>query len=90
MQFLTLLTPLLPLLLATTTIASGDPCCNYTNGGKCIQNCPGKRSLGLTSLASRWVNRPANALAAGVEPEAEDTGSNGEEKGETVVVEMSE
>jgi hypothetical protein len=64
MQFFAILAAL---TLAVTVQAGGDPCCNYTNGGKCIQNCPGKRSLGLTSLATRWVNRPRNALPAGVE-----------------------
>jgi hypothetical protein len=69
MQFFAILAAL---TLAVTVQAGGDPCCNYTNGGKCIQNCPGKRSLGLTSLATRWVNRPRNALPAGVE-HAEDS-----------------
>ncbi|KAI8935715.1 hypothetical protein NX059_007236 [Plenodomus lindquistii] len=82
MQLLTVITTL---FLASTISASGDPCCNYTNGGACIQNCPGKRSLGLTSLASRWVNRPANALPAGVEVEEEN-----KEPAATVVVDESE
>lgn len=60
------------LALAVTVQAGGDPCCNYTNGGKCIQNCPGKRSLGLTSLATRWVNRPANAQPANAARDAEE------------------
>lgn len=49
------------LSFALTVQAGGDPCCNYTMGGDCITHCPGKRSLGFTSLAKRWVNRPANA-----------------------------
>lgn len=48
-----------------TLVSAKDVCCNFTNGGQCIQYCPGKGSL--ANYATFWAIHPANKGRVGIE-----------------------